>query len=63
MIKWGGCGGGEKRKWNLNPDAGRQGRWRRGKVLANAGSAEEVGSLASSLPFSGLPGRNFRGKA
>lgn len=30
------------------------------KVLANAGSREEVGSLAFSLPFSGFPGRNFR---
>lgn len=31
------------------------------KVLANAGSREEVGSLAFSLPFLGFPGRNFRG--
>lgn len=33
-----------------------------GKVLANASSREEVGSLASSLPFSGFPERNFRGE-
>lgn len=33
------------------------------KVLASAGSREEVGSLAFSLPFSGFPGRNFWGKA
>lgn len=33
-----------------------------GKVLANAGGREEVGSLAFSLPFSGFPERNFRGE-
>ena len=33
-----------------------------GKVLANAGSREEVGSLAFSLPFSGFPERHFRGE-
>lgn len=34
-----------------------------GKVLANAGSREEVGSLAFSLPFPRFPERNFRGEA
>ena len=33
-----------------------------GKMLLNAGSREEVGSLAFSLPFSGFPERNFRGE-
>lgn len=44
--------------WRL---AGR-GRRDSGKVLADASSGEEAGSLAFSLPFSGFPERNFRGE-
>lgn len=63
MIKWGPVWRWGKEEtgiqiWML---AG-SGRGDSGKVLANASSREEVGSLAFSLPFSGFPERNFRGE-
>ena len=58
MRKWGGEGGASR----AGLEGCRQGPRRQQKVLATAGSREEAGPLAFSLPFSGFPERTFRGE-
>lgn len=62
-MKWGrACGGGRKETGSQIWMPAGSGCRDSGKVLANASSREEVGSLAFSLPFPGFPERNFRGE-